>query len=62
MPPCWPSGCVSGLTAGVHGIQPCFSRSSHTSDSKIGTLVATFLSAWHDEVIAGTGWPSVSIL
>ena len=39
-----------------------FSGSSHTSDLKIGTPVATLLGAWHYRVSAGTGRPSVSIL
>ena len=39
-----------------------FSRSSHTSDLKIGTPVATLPGAWCYRVSAGTGRPSVSIL
>ena len=39
-----------------------FSGSSHTSDLKIGTPVATLPSAWRDRVSAGTGRPGVSIL
>ena len=39
-----------------------FSRSSHTSDLKIGTAVATLPGAWHYRVSAGTGQPGVSIL
>ena len=39
-----------------------FSGSSHTSDFKIGTPVATLPGAWHYRVSAGTGWSSVSIL
>ena len=39
-----------------------FSGLSHTSDSKIGTPVATLPGAWHYSVSAGTGRPSVSIL
>ena len=39
-----------------------FSRSSHTSDLKIGTPVATLAGAWCYRVSAGTGWPGVSIL
>ena len=39
-----------------------FSWSSHTSDFKIGTPVATLPGAWRYRVIAGTGRPSVSIL
>ena len=39
-----------------------FPRSNHTSDSKIGTPVATLPGAWRYRVSAGTGRPSVSIL
>ena len=39
-----------------------FSGSSHTSDLKIGTPVATLPGAWRYRVSAGTGQPSVSIL
>ena len=39
-----------------------FSRSSHTSDLKIGTPVATLPDAWHVRVSAGTGWHGVSIV
>ena len=39
-----------------------FSRSSHTSDSKIGTPVSTLPGAWRYRVSAGTGQPGVSIL
>ena len=39
-----------------------FSGSSHTSDFKIGTPVATLPGAWRDRVSAGTGRPGVSIL
>ena len=39
-----------------------FSRSSHTSDLKIGTPVATLPGAWHYRVSAGIGQPGVSIL
>ena len=38
------------------------SRSSHTSDLKIGTPVATLPGAWHCRASAGTGRPGVSIL
>ena len=38
-----------------------FSGSSHTSDLKIGTPVATLPGAWRYRVGAGTGWPGVSI-
>ena len=39
-----------------------FSGSSHTSDLKIGTPVATLPGAWRCKVSAGTGRPGVSIL
>ena len=39
-----------------------FSGSSHTSDLKTGTPVATLPGAWHYRVIAGTCRPGVSIL
>ena len=39
-----------------------FPGSSHTSDLKIGTPVATLPGAWRYRVSAGTGWPDVSIL
>ena len=39
-----------------------FLGSSHTSDSKIGTPVATLPGAWRYRVSAGTGQPGVSIL
>ena len=39
-----------------------FSGLSHTSDLKIGTLVATLPGAWCSRVSAGNGRPSVSIL
>ena len=39
-----------------------FSGSSHTSNLKIGTPVATLPGAWHYRVSAGTGQPGVSIL
>ena len=39
-----------------------FSKSSHTSDLKIGTPVATLPGTWPSRVSAGTGWPGVSIL
>ena len=48
------------------GFESCLRRdflgSSHTSDLKIGTLVATLPGAWRYRVSAGTGWPGVSIL
>ena len=39
-----------------------FSGSSHTSDLKIGTPMATLPGAWCYRVSAGTVWPDVSIL
>ena len=39
-----------------------FSGSSHTSDLKIGTPVATLPGAWRYRVSTGTGRPDVSIL
>ena len=39
-----------------------FSGSSHTSDFKIGTPVATLPGVWCYRVSAGTGRPAVSIL
>ena len=39
-----------------------FFGSSHISDLKIGTPVATLPGAWHFRVSARTGWPGVSIL
>ena len=39
-----------------------FSGSSHTSDLKTGTLVATLPGAWRYRVSSGTGRPGVSIL
>ena len=43
-------------------LRRAFSGSSHTSDLKIGTPVATLPGAWHYRVSVGTGWPGVSIL
>ena len=39
-----------------------FSGSSHTSDLKTGSQVATLPGAWRYRVSAGTGWPGISIL
>ena len=39
-----------------------YSGSSHTSDFKVGTPVATLPGAWRYRVSAGTGRPGVSIL
>ena len=36
--------------------------SSHTSDLKLGTPLATLPGVWRYRVSAGTGWPGVSIL
>ena len=48
----------------ILGLNPAgiFLGSSHTSDLKIGTPVATLPYAWCYRVSAGTGWPGVSIL
>ena len=50
---------VPGSNPACAGI---FSGSSHTSDLKIGTPVATLPGAWRYRVSAGTGRPGVSIL
>ena len=50
---------IPGLNPACAGI---FSGSSHTSDLKIGTPVATLSGAWRYKVSTGTGWPGVSIL
>ena len=50
---------IPGLNPACAGI---FSGSTHTSDSKIGTPVATLPGAWRYRVSAGTGQPGVSIL
>ena len=50
---------------GFESPAPCcgiFSGSSHTSDLKTGTPVATLPGAWRYRVSAGTGRPGVSIL
>ena len=65
-PPRWPSGKASASRAEDPGFDPVcdgiFSGSSHTSDSKIGTPVATLPGSWCYRVSAGTGRPGVSIL
>ena len=43
-------------------LRPDFSGSSHTSDLKIGTPVATLPGDGRSRVSAGTGQPGVSIL
>ena len=48
-----------GVKSRLRGI---FSGSSHTSDLKIGTPMATLPGAWRYRVSAGTGRPGVSIL
>ena len=50
---------VPGSNPAFAGI---FSGSSHTSDLKIGTPVATLPGAWRYRVSTGTGRPGVSIL
>ena len=59
---------VKASTSGAEGpeFESClrqdFSGSSHTSDFKIGTPVATLPGVWRFRVNTGTGWPGVSIL
>ena len=67
---CWPlNKFLVGLVVKVPilraedlGFKSCLyqdlSGSSHTSDLKIGNLVATLPGAWQGRVSAGTGWPS----
>ena len=50
---------IPGSNPACDGI---FSGSSHTSDSKIGSPVATLPGAWRYRVSTGTGRPGVSIL
>ena len=50
---------IPGSNPACNGIFP---GSSHTSDLKIGSPVATLPGAWHYRVSAGTGQPDVSIL
>ena len=50
---------IPGSNPACDGI---FSGSSRTSDSKIGTAVATLSGAWRYRVSTGTGRPGVSIL
>ena len=65
-PPRWPSGKGPPRERKIPGSNPdcagILSGSSHTSDSKIGTPVATLSGAWRSRVSAGTGRPGVSIL
>ena len=64
--PRWPSGKASTSRAEDPGFESHLRRdffgSSHASDSKTGTPVATLPGAWHYRVSAGTGRPGVSIL
>ena len=65
--PCWPCGKATAWRAEDLGLIPgfakdLFSRSSHTSNFKIGTPVAPLSGTWHYRTCAGTGWPGVSIL
>ena len=65
--PCWHSGKGVYLTHSSpgfdsHWCHESFARSSHTSDLKTGTPVATMPGAWHYRVSAGAGWPFVSLL
>ena len=66
IPPRWPSGKASALRVEEPRFESCcvgiLLGSSHTSDLKIGTPVATLPGAWRYRVSAGTGRPSVSIL
>ena len=50
---------IPGSNPAYDGIVP---GSSHTSDFKIGTPVATLPGAWRYRVSTGTGRPGVSIL
>ena len=50
---------IRGSDPACDGIFP---GSSHTSDLKMGTPVATLPGAWHYRVSAGTGRSGVSIL
>ena len=61
----WPSGKVSAWRTadlGFHFRHGSFSRSSHTSEFKIGTPVASLSHPWHYRASARTGWPGVSTL
>ena len=50
---------IRGSNPACDGI---FSGSSHISDLKMGTPVATLPGAWRYRVSAGTGRPGVSVL
>ena len=65
--PRWLSGQGVHLKSGRSRIRipiapEILSGSSHTSDFKIATPLATLPGAWHYRVSAGTGRPGVSIL
>ena len=66
LPPRWPSGKAPPrewkIPGSNHACAGIFSGSSHTSDFKIGTPVATPPGAWRYRASAGTGRPGVSIL
>ena len=57
---------ASALRVEDSGFESClrqgFCGSSHTSDFKIGTPVATLPGSWRYRVSAGSGWPGVSKL
>ena len=64
---CWPNGKVSASRVADLGSIPAFavgscSKSSHTSDLKTGTPVATLPGTKRYRVSAGTGWPDVNKL
>ena len=65
-PPRWPCGRRPPREREIPGSNPAcagiFSGSSHTSDLKIGTPVATLPGAWRYRVSALTGRLGVSIL
>ena len=66
---CWLLACLPKVSASraedpwfKSRLRRDFSGSSHTSDLKIGTPVATLPGAWRYRASAGTGWPGVSIM
>ena len=66
-PNLWPNGKATASKAADLGWisafpRKAFSRSSHTSDVKTGSPVATLLGASRYRVTTGPGWPGVSIL
>ena len=62
LPPCWSPSQERKIPSPNPACAGIFSKSSHTSDLKIGTPAATLPGAWCYRVSAGTGWPGVSIL